>query len=154
MADIVKTNSGEMTEWDPMRAMRDALRWDPFREMAPLMPAIPQATFIPTFEVTEQQSSYVFKADVPGVKPEDLEITATDNRVQIAGKRDNEPTAVDAVYSNERRYGSFCRVFTLPDGADIDRAKSELQDGVLTLVIPKRPSAQAKKIAISTGSRS
>jgi HSP20 family protein len=55
------------------------------------------------------------------------------------------------VYTYERQYGSFVRSFTLPEGADIDHAKSELKEGVLTLVIPKKAGAQAKKIAISTG---
>lgn len=152
MADIVKKNGGQMTEWDPVRAMRDLLRWDPFREMAPVSPAISMpTTFNPSFDVTENKDAYVFKADVPGIKKEDLEISTTGNRVQIAGKRDTEhETKSDTAYVYERQYGSFCRSFTLPDGADIDHAKSELKDGVLTLVIPKTPGAQSKKIAIST----
>ena len=153
MADIVKRNGGLMTEWDPMRAMRDLLRWDPFREMAPVFPAIavPIATFNPSFDITENKDSFVFKADVPGVKKEDLEITTTGNRVQISGKRDTEhETKTDTVYTYERQYGSFARAFTLPEGADLDHAKSELKDGVLTLVIPKQLGAQAKKIAISS----
>ena len=155
MADIVKKNGGQMTEWDPMRVMRDLLRWDPFREMAPILPAIPIATFNPSFDVTENKDTYVFKADVPGVKKEDLEITTTGNRIQISGKRDTEhETKTDTVYTYERQYGSFSRAFTLPDGADLDHAKSELKDGVLTLVIPKQPGAQAKKIAIGSASKS
>jgi HSP20 family protein len=155
MADIVKTNGGQMTEWDPLRAMRDLLRWDPFREMAPMFPsfgALDRSTFYPSFDVTENKDAYLFKADVPGVKMEDLEITTTGNRLQISGKRDTEQeTKSDTVYTYERQYGSFTRAFTLPDGADLEHAKSELKEGVLTLVIPKKPGAQAKKIAISGG---
>lgn len=155
MADIVKKNGGQMTEWDPLRAMRDLLRWDPFREMAPTFPsfgALDRSTFYPSFDVTENKDAYLFKADVPGVKKEDLEITTTGNRLQISGKRDTEQeTKSDTVYTYERQYGSFTRAFTLPDGADLEHAKSELKEGVLTLVIPKKPGAQAKKIAISGG---
>ena len=154
MADIVKATGGQMTEWDPMRAMRDLLRWDPFREMAPLFSALPVATttFNPRFDVTENKDSYVFKADVPGIKKEDLEITTSGNRIQVSGKRDSEQeTKTDTVYTYERQFGSFCRAFTLPEGADIEHAKSELKDGVLTLMIPKAPSAQAKKIPIAIG---
>ena len=94
----------------------------------------------------------MFKADVPGIKTEDLEISTAGNRLQITGKRDAEhETKTDTVYTFERQYGSFTRTFTLPDGADLEHAKSELKDGVLTLVIPKKPNAQARKIAISTG---
>jgi HSP20 family protein len=159
MAEIVKKNGGQLTEWNPMRAMREMLRWDPFREVAPLMsgfPSFERMEWNPNFDVTESKDAYLFKADVPGVKKEDLEITTTGNRIQVTGKRDTEhETKTDTVYTYERQYGSFCRSFTLPDGADIEHAKSELKDGVLTLVIPKVASAQAKKIPISaTGAKS
>lgn len=155
MADIVKKNGGapqQMTEWSPFRAMRDWLRWDPFREMMP----IEAAEWNPSFDVTENKDAFVFKADVPGVKKEDLEISTTGNRIQISGKRDtSREQKTDTVYTYERQYGSFCRSFTLPDDADIEHAKSELDEGVLTLVIPKAAAAQAKKIPISTtGSKS
>jgi HSP20 family protein len=155
MADIVKKTGGQMTEWDPMRAMRDLMRWDPFREMAPAFPAFEAATFAPSFDITENKDAYWFKADVPGVNKEDIEITTTGNRLQISGKRDSEhETKTDTVYTYERQFGSFCRTFTLPDGADLEHAKSDLKDGVLTLAVPKKLNAQAKKIAISTESKS
>ena len=135
--------------------MRDLLRWDPFREMGPSFPsfaALDRSAFNPSFDVTENKDAYLFNADVPGVKKEDLEITTTGNRLQISGKRDTEQeTKTDTVYTYERQYGSFTRSFTLPDGADLDHAKSELEEGVLTLVIPKKPGAQPKKISISAG---
>ena len=134
-------------DWDPYRVMRDMLRWDPFREMAPMFPELERASFNPSFDVTETKDGYVFKADVPGVKTEEIEITTTGNRIQISGKRENEhESKTDTVYTYERQSG-----FTLPDGADVEHAKSELKDGVLTLVVPKKAGAQPKKIAISTG---
>ncbi len=155
MTDIVKKNGGHlapMTEWDPLRSMRDLLRWDPFREMAPMFPTLERASFNPSFDVTETKDAYMFKADVPGVKKEEIEITTTGNRLQISGKRESEhETKSDTIYTYERQHGSFARAFTLPDGADIEHAKSELKDGVLTLVIPKKPGAQSKKIAITAG---
>lgn len=153
MAEIVKKNGGQVTEWNPVRVMREMLRWDPFREMAPLMPSFApfeRMEWSPSFDVSENKDAYLFKADVPGVKKEDLEITTTGNRVQISGKRDTEQeTKTDTFYTYERQYGSFTRSFTLPDGADLEHAKSELKDGVLTLVVPKQPGAQAKKIPIA-----
>jgi len=157
MADIVKKNGGALAEWNPIRAMRDFFRWDPFREMVPFaaMPTLEAAAFSPSFEVTENKEAYLFKADVPGIKKEDLEITTTGNRLQIAGKRDQEnETKNDTIYTYERQYGSFSRSFTLPDGADLEHAKTELRDGVLTLAIPKKPGAQSKKISISTAAKS
>ena len=152
MADIVKKNGGQMTQWDPMRAMREMLRWDPFREMAPAFPAFDLVPFNPSFDVVENSDAFVFKADLPGMKKEDIEITSTGNRLQISGKRESEhETKNETVYAYERQYGSFTRSFTLPEGADIEHAKSELKDGVLNLVVPKKAGAQAKKIAISSG---
>jgi HSP20 family protein len=159
MADIVKkqqpSNQQQLTEWDPFRAMREMLRWDPFREMAPVFPefaALDRAGFNPSFDVTETKDAYEFRADVPGVKQNEIEISSTGNRLQITGKRETQQESkTETVYSYERQYGSFTRSFTLPDGADIDHAKSELKDGVLTLIVPKKPGAQAKKIAISAG---
>ena len=159
MAEIVKKNGGQLTEWNPARMMREMLRWDPFREMAPLLPSFApfeRMEWSPSFDISENKDAYLFKADVPGVKKEDLEITTTGNRVQITGKRDTEQeTKTDTYYTYERQYGSFTRSFTLPDGADLEHAKSDLKDGVLTLVIPKKPGAQAKKIPIAaTGTKS
>ena len=157
MSDIVKKNAGALSQWDPIRAMRDLLRWDPFREMAPFAAVsdLDAATFSPSFEVTENKDSFVFKADVPGIKKEDIEITTTGNRIQISGKRDQEhETKHDTIYTYERQYGSFSRGFTVPDSADLEHARCDLKEGVLTLAIPKRPGAQSKKIAISSGVKS
>ncbi|HET9620817.1 MAG TPA: Hsp20/alpha crystallin family protein [Kofleriaceae bacterium] len=156
MSDLIKKNGNAPVEWNPLRAMRDLLRWDPFREMAPFaVPELEAATFAPSFEVVETKDAFLFKADVPGIKQEDIEITATGNRLRIAGKREQEHESKhDTIYTYERQYGSFSRSFTLPDGADFEHAKSELKDGVLTLAVPKTSGAQTKKIAISTGHKS
>jgi HSP20 family protein len=154
MADIVKKDNGsQLMEWDPFRAMREMMRWDPFREMAPMFPRmIAEREWMPAFEVRENKDGYVFKADLPGIKKEDLEVSLTGNRLTITGKRDQEKeTKQDTYYAYERTYGSFTRAFTLPEGIDVDHLKSELKDGVLTLVVPKKPEAQPKKIPISTG---
>ena len=151
MADMIKKNGGQAVEWDPFRAMREMLRWDPFREMAPLF-SYDRGGWNPSFDVTENKDAYVFRADVPGVKQEDVEIHITGNRLQISGKRDVEQeTKNDTYYTYEREYGNFTRTFTLPDGADTEHAKCELKDGVLTLAVPKAKEAQTKKIAIGTG---
>jgi HSP20 family protein len=151
MSDIVKKNGGQLKEWDPVRAMREFMQWDPFREMMPTS-TFRELAFTPDFDVTENKDAYVFKADVPGVKRDDIEITTMGNRLTVSGKRESESeTKNDTYYAYERQYGSFTRSFTLPEGADLEHAKSELKEGVLTLVIPKLAAAQAKKISISSG---
>ena len=149
MSELIKKNGGTVADWDPIRTMREMLRWDPFREMAPLFSAYERPAFNPSFDVSENQDAYIFKADVPGVKKEEIEITMTGNRLQVSGKREYEhETKNDTLYTYERQYGSFARSFTLPDGVDVEHATSELKDGVLTLIVPKKPELQAKKIAI------
>jgi HSP20 family protein len=137
-------------DWDPMRWARDLLRWDPFREMMPSFPTA-ELAFAPAFEVKETKDGFVFKADVPGVKEQDLDITHTGNRLTITGKREAEhEEKSDTYYASERSYGSFTRAFTLPDGVDGDHVRAELNAGVLTIVVPKLPEAQPKKISVGT----
>lgn len=137
---------------NPFEMMRDLMRWDPFGEMAPITSGARR--WSPDFEVRETKSSYVFKADLPGTKKEDLDISLVGNRLQVSGRRDEEEEARDdTYYAYERNYGSFTRTFTLPDTADTEHVSSELRDGVLTLVVPKKPEAQPRKIQIGTGEK-
>jgi HSP20 family protein len=156
MANIsVRKNGSEtapssIVEWDPFRVMREFLRWDPFREMAPVLPADERLSFAPAFEVKETNDGYLFKADVPGVKQQDLEITMTGNRMTVSGKRETERhDKSDTFYAYERSYGTFTRSFTLPEGADAEKVQADLKDGVLTIALPKKPELQPKKIAIA-----
>jgi HSP20 family protein len=139
------------TEWDPFRAMREMLRWDPFRDL-PAFAGHEQRSFWPTFEVKETKDAYLFKADVPGMKESDLEVTLNRNRLTVQGKREQEhEDKGDTYYACERSYGSFSRSFTLPEGIDGDHLKAELKEGVLTIALPKAPEARPKKIAIGSG---
>jgi HSP20 family protein len=161
MANIVvrRGNGGQpqisASEWDPFRMMRDMLRWDPFREMAPIAATTPSAvTFAPDFEVKETKDAYQFRADVPGLKDKDLEISATGNRLSVSGKREAEQQEKGETYFvYERSYGSFTRAFTLPEGIDTEHIKAELKDGVLTLVVPKKAEAMPRKITVQAGEK-
>lgn len=138
-------------EWDPMRVMRSLLSWDPFREMTPFALEANLPNFAPAFEVKETKDGYEFKADVPGVKKEDVDVSFSNNRLTITGKRDAEKQEkTETYYTYERSYGSFTRAFTMPEGIDDTRIHADLRDGVLTISVPKKPEAQPKKIAVST----
>lgn len=131
--------------WD--RWMRSMLGWDPFRELAPLTAM--DRSFMPAFEIKETKEGYLFKADLPGVKETDLEVTVTGNRLTVKGKRDEEKKQeTDTYFCYERNYGSFTRTFTLPDGCDGTKAHADLKDGVMTLLVPKTPEAQPRKIEV------
>lgn len=151
MANIVKTESGQTAlETDPFRMMREMLRWDPFRTMVPSFSAF-EAPWMPSFEVRENGDSFRFEADLPGMKPEHVEVSLTGNRLYISGKREEDKeTKQDTYYLRERSYGEFSRTFTLPEGFDGEHIRSAMKDGVLTVVVPKKAAAQPKKIAVAT----
>jgi len=140
-------------EWDPFRLMRDMLRWDPFREMAPVL-SVEVPSYSPAFEVKETKEGFVFKADVPGIKEQDVEVNVAGNRLTISGKRDVEKEdRGDTFYTYERSYGSFSRTFTLPDQTDSEHVKAELKNGELTVVVPKAAAAVAKRIPVAAGDK-
>jgi HSP20 family protein len=119
--------------------------------MMPLF-AEERIAFEPAFEVKETKESFVFKADVPGIKDADLDVSLTGNRLTINGKRQAEKEDKgDTYYTYERSYGSFTRSFTLPEGVNASAMTANLNDGVLSITVPKKPEAQAKKIPISGG---
>ena len=134
--------------WDPWRSVRALLAWDPFRDLAPF--SLERDAFLaPAFDIKETKDAYVFKADVPGIQEKDLEVTLTGNRLTVSGKRDAEKEEkADRYYTYERHYGTFRRSFGLPDGADFGKLNASLDQGVLTISVPKRPEVQPKKIAV------
>ena len=133
---------------DPMQMMRELLRWDPFGEMLPSMePGLEQ--FMPQFEVKETKDAYVFKADLPGISEDQIDISLTGNRLTVSGRRESEERREDErFYAYERSYGSFSRSFTLPEGVDSDNVRASMDKGVLSVEIPKKPEAQPKKITV------
>jgi HSP20 family protein len=152
---ISRRNQGQevapSAAWDPFRVMRDVLRWDPFRELEATFAADYRA-FAPTFDVKETKEAYVFRADLPGVKDADLDISLTGNHLVISGRREQEKREEsETYYASERSYGSFSRTFTLPDGTDAEHVTADLKNGVLVLSVPKKPEVQPKKIAIGGG---
>ena len=153
---IVRGNAGSLprtaTEGEHLRWVH----WDPFREMAPSSTGEEfPARFTPDFEIKETKDGFVFKADLPGFKEKDIEITMTGNRLTVSGKREAEKEeTTDTYYARECSYGAFTRAFTLPEGTDgNDNIRAELTQGVLTLHLPKRPELQPKRIEVKVGNK-
>ncbi|QRK07535.1 Hsp20/alpha crystallin family protein [Archangium violaceum] len=160
MADLPVRRGGgtsPVARWtrgfDPFEQMRELMGFDPIEQMGRIVGGgEPSWNFIPAFEVKETKDSYIFKADLPGVKEDDLEITLTGDRLTISGKRETEQREEsDRFYAYERSFGSFSRSFTLPEGVDVEHCNAELKDGVLHLRLPKLPEVQPKRIQVGTG---
>ncbi len=102
-------------------------------------------------DVSEKDDGYLVKADIPGVKKEDINIRIDGNVVQIDAESKQEKETKDAggkVLRSERYYGTISRTFSL--GQDVDDAKAQARyaDGVLTLELPKKATESAKKITV------
>jgi HSP20 family protein len=107
---------------------------------------------MPRFDVKETKDAYVIKADLPGVKDEEVDVSLNGNLLSISGKRDGDHREEgDAYYMVERSYGTFARSFTMPEGIDGNGVTADLKNGVLTVRIPKKPESQPKRIAIGKG---
>jgi HSP20 family protein len=108
----------------------------------------------PAMDLVEQDGAYEISAELPGLSPEDVEIEMTDRTLTIKGEKREETEKKEADYHlSERRYGSFRRVLTLPEGVDADRISAKVVNGVLTVTLPKLAAAKssAKKVAVKPG---
>lgn len=111
----------------------------------------PVTEWTPAVDVRETEKEYVLHADVPGVKPEDIEITLEDDILTIRGSRNWEDRQESENYKRvERVRGTFFRRFVLPDTADSASVSARNKDGVLEIVIPKQEKALPRKIKINS----
>ena len=103
----------------------------------------------PAVDIKEESDRYVLRADIPGVEPNDIEITLEDGVLTIKGERAREDKEERQGYKRvERAYGSFYRRFTLPDTADSDRVSATGKNGVLEVTIPKQEKVQPRRIEV------
>lgn len=100
-------------------------------------------------DVAEQDEQYIVKASVPGISPEDIEVTLNDGVLTIKGetKADNE-VKEENYHLRERHYGSFMRRVTLPTNIDADQIEATNENGVLTLTLPKAEEVKPKRIEV------
>jgi len=157
--ELIRRDPFQMLFRDPFQLMREMMT-DPFRMFSQLPWGGGMGhdlSWNPGFDIRETEDAFVFKADLPGIRSEDLEIQLVGNQLQISGKRECEQEQGEGRYHTyERSYGSFSRVFSLPESADLDKITSDLKDGELRLVVPKKAgsSPQRRKIQVGAGTKS
>ncbi|HOD48816.1 MAG TPA: Hsp20/alpha crystallin family protein [Candidatus Hydrogenedentes bacterium] len=147
MALVRWRHSGDVAPWSALADLQNELarmfgdhgfEWDR-----------PSQTWNPPMDLQETENEYVLQADVPGMKREDVEITALDNTVKIRGKREYERRDEEKnVHRMERHYGEFQRTFELPGGFDANKVEATLRDGVLRVRLPKREESKPKRISL------
>ena len=102
-------------------------------------------------DVKEAAADYTVQAELPGVTRDDIQVQIDGNRVSISAevKREAEPKEGERVLRSERYFGSVARVFSLASEIDDDRSSARFENGVLTLTLPKRAAAGARKLTIN-----
>src|ERR1700752_750107 len=109
-------------------------------------------TWAPSVDIYEAEHELVVKADLPDIKPEDLDIRVENNILTIRGERKFEKKEDEKNYLRvERSYGSFARSFSLANTVNTEAIQADYKDGVLTLNIPKRDEAKPKQIKVQVG---
>lgn len=142
------------------------VKWNPFEEMVRLQDEINRifdefmgrrskegtlmkSEWVPAVDIQEDNEKILITADLPGMKKENISVKVENNTLTISGERKEEKEEKGKDYiRRERVCGSFVRSFTLPHTVDIDKIKAEYKDGVLSLILPKKPEARPKQIDI------
>jgi len=107
------------------------------------------AAWVPAVDIIEEKGRFLLRADVPGVKTSDIDVSMDAGVLTISGVRLTEERAEDTdVQRTERSTGRFLRRFTLPETADADSITAKSSNGILEVVIPKLPEVQARRITV------
>jgi HSP20 family protein len=118
---------------------------------APEASSSPSVAWVPRVDIHEEKDRFVVLADVPGVEPKDIDITAENGVLTVRGERRSEKRETDNGYERvERVSGTFLRRFTLPEGANTESIKARQTNGVLEVTIPKAPALQSRRISIDS----
>ncbi len=142
------------------------VRWDPYRELEEMSTRLNrlfgrsaassngnemmvQADWTPSVDISETEEEFHIKAELPGVKKENVKVTLENGILTLQGERAQEREEKGRKYHRiERSYGQFVRSFMLPDTVDDAKVKAEYRDGVLHLRLPKSERAKPKAIEV------
>ena len=143
------------------------VRYDPFRDLRTLQEevnrlfstnmtrafddeGIGRGAWAPSVDIYENKDQIVLEAELPGMKPEDFDLSIENNVLTLRGERKFEKTdEADNYHRVERSYGAFTRSFTLPQTVSAEGANAEYNNGVLRVTLPKREETKARRIQIS-----
>jgi HSP20 family protein len=145
MPNLTRFNPlSEIARFDPFRDFEDAFRLP--RSFMRAMREEPQMKM----DVSEDDKAYHVKADIPGVRKEDIKVSIDGDRVSISTefRKEKEEKKGETLISSERYYGSQFRGFSLQQAVDAAKADAKYENGVLELTLPKKEPTSAKEIAI------
>jgi len=135
--------------FDEMRREFDSMMTRFFGEEVAGEDELKRFTWTPRVDVSETDKALTVKADLPGVAPEDLEVSISNGTLILRGeKREEKKEEREDFQRTERFVGRFYRSIPLPEGCDAERIDAKTAKGVVTVTIPKKPAAQSKKITV------
>ena len=107
--------------------------------------------WLPAIDIEENAQEVIVRAEVPGVDPNELEITVTGNRLTLSGEKKETTERKDKdIYQSETRYGSFTRMVELPSGVDTNDISAESSNGIVTITLKKTAASTTKKIQVKS----
>ncbi|WP_062312393.1 Hsp20/alpha crystallin family protein [Demequina rhizosphaerae] len=107
--------------------------------------------FSPALDVEETEDGYTMHVELPGVKPEEVDVSLEENVLTVSGERNfYEEKTAEGFRRVERRFGRFHRAVRLPDRVDPDNVKATYKDGLLTVTVPKSEAAKPRRIEVGT----
>jgi HSP20 family protein len=145
--------------------MANIIRWDPLRDVTTMQDSMDKffddyfGRYSKNIEgygaidvnMVQTDDNVIVKASVPGVKPEDIDISITGDTLTIRGEtKEDEEIKEGNYHIKEMRYGSFARSILLPNQVVVDKAVAEFKDGILKLTLPKAEEVKPKTIKIKT----
>ncbi len=143
---------GTLTRWDPFAELGDLrARWDRLMDGFPFDA---QRTWTPAIDVERSNGNLVLRADVPGIKADEVKIEVENNILTVSGEHEESEEKNDKNYlRRERRYGAFSRSMALPDGVDAKQIAAETHDGVVEVTIPLPKEGKKERIEITATER-
>jgi HSP20 family protein len=148
-----------MTRWDPFQDLRSAQ--DEMAQMSPMLAhalglhtqqSARTTAWAPALDISERKDAYLVTVELPGLKPEDLNITMEDGLLTIQGERQfTSESSEQQFHRVERRYGAFRRSITLPAHVMAEGVQASFEDGVLQILVPKAEEAKPKRIQVRPG---
>lgn len=103
----------------------------------------------PAVDMFEREGNVVVKAELPGIPADKIDVTVSDGELRISGERAEEKEVREEhYYRSERTYGRIFRTLALPEGCDTEHADATAKDGIIEIVIPKKPAAVGKKVEV------
>lgn len=134
-----------LTKWDPFRELRSAE--DEFDRL--VGQRLARNAWVPPLDVRETEANFEVTVDLPGLEPDQVEVTFEDGLLTIRGQREFTKEVEEEHYHRiERSYGSFARSIRLPRTADAEKIEASFDKGVLTVEVPKRDEAKPKTIEV------